>query len=105
MGMRGLEPNNNHQTFSVLTTYKLSSNYGKAMRPLIDTNKRKQVKDEMDQSVLEKKFASYAQLNRFLMAFIEKVGLFVNFMPVNRESDRNKIRDTHQRFVIAITNA
>jgi hypothetical protein len=46
------------------------------MRPLIDTNKRKQVKDEMDQSVLEKKFASYAQLNRFLMAFIEKVGLF-----------------------------
>lgn len=75
MTTRGLEPNSNHQTFSILTTYKLSSQYGKAMRPLIEKNVRRAVKDEIDQDIYEKKFASYTQLNRFLMAFIEKVAL------------------------------
>jgi len=66
---RGLEANSDHQTFSVLTTWKLSRQYGMTMRPLIESSTAVQ----NDFTKFEKLMSAYSRLNRFFIAFIEKV--------------------------------
>ncbi len=70
---RGLEANSDHQTFSVLTTQKLSRQYGMTIRPLIQSSA---IKD--DCADFEKLMGAYLRLNRFFIAFIEKVTKYIS---------------------------
>lgn len=73
---RGLEPGNDHQTYSISVPAKLTGQYSKVIAPLYQERSVRKTarRDDLTRSnEFEKRMLAYTQLNKFLISFIDNV--------------------------------
>ena len=70
---RGLGQQGDFQTFSISISNKLSQEYHKALKPILEKRGKKISSDTFRSFEFEKGIIAYSRLNRFLTNFIDNV--------------------------------